>query len=368
MAPVKYHLGGFPPTDLEWDQLLPLVGPANRAIAGYDGVVNNIPNPGVLLSPLATQEAVLSTRIEGTQASLSEVLEFEAEGEEGATTDTKRDDYQEVLNYRRALRFASERLETLPLSQRLIREAHSLLMQGVRGQGRAPGSFRQIQNYIGPEGEPIEKARYIPPEAQRVQECMNDLELFMVGEQPDILVQLALVHAEIEAIHPFLDGNGRIGRLLIPLFLKDKGVLRTPNFYLSGYLERNGDEYRNRLLAISRDDDWTGWCAFFLRAIIDQAQENRAKAEQILALYDRRKDWITDVTRSPYGVRALDRFFEQPVFTSSQLTKASDIPSRTAQRILSTVREQGLLIEVRPGRGNRPALYAYTELLDIANA
>ena len=368
MVPVKYHLGDFPPTALDWDRLLPLVGPANRAIAGYDGVVNNIPNPGVLLSPLATQEAVLSTRIEGTQASLSEVLEFEAEGEEGATTDTKHDDYQEVLNYRRALRFASERLETLPLSQRLIRESHRLLMQGVRGQGRAPGSFRRIQNYIGPEGEPIENARYIPPEAGRVQECMNNLELFMVGEHPDILVQLALVHAEIEAIHPFLDGNGRIGRLLIPLFLKDKGVLRTPNFYLSGYLERNGDEYRNRLLAVSKDDDWTGWCAFFLRAIIDQAQENRDKAEQILALYDRRKDWITDVTRSPYGVRALDRFFEQPVFTSSQLTKASDIPPRTAQRILNTVREQGLLFEVRPGRGNRPALYAYTELLDIANA
>ena len=366
--PVNYHHGGFPPKNLDWDRLLPLVGPANRAIAGYDGVVNNVPNPDILLSPLATQEAVLSTRIEGTQASLSEVLEFEAQADENATNEPKRDDYQEVLNYRYALRYASERLETLPLSQRLIREAHGLLMQGVRGQDRDPGAFRRIQNYIGPQGEPIEKARYVPPAAQHVQDRMNELELFMVDEHPDTLVQLALVHAEIEAIHPFLDGNGRIGRLIIPLFLKDKGILRTPNFYLSGYLERNGDEYRNRLLAVSRDEDWTGWCAFFLRAIIDQAQENRAKAEQILALYDHRKDWITDVTRSPYGVRILDRFFERPIFTSSQLTRDSDITSRTVQRILNAVREQGVLLELRPGRGNRPALYAYTELLNIANA
>ncbi len=365
MTPVQYHQGRFPPDNLDWERLIPLIGSANRAIAGYDGVLSSVPNPSLLLSPLTTQEAVSSTRIEGTQASLGEVLEFEARGAYG-DDDARSDDYREVLNYRVALTTAIQRLEELPLSQRLMCETHGILLQGVRGQNRGPGSYRRIQNHIGPPGVPIEKARYVPPPAQQVREKMNALEDYMHDDAPDVLVQLAVVHAEFEAVHPFLDGNGRLGRLIVPLFLKAKGVLSSPSFYLSGYLENHSDEYRDGLLLVSRDDDWTGWCAFFLRAITGQATENRVKAEKIQSLYESRKDWITDATRSQFSVRALDWFFNRPVFSTSQFIVDSEIPEPTARRILHVVRKQGLLKQIRTPRGRRPGVFAYPELLDIA--
>ena len=272
MTAVKYHQGKFPPATLDWLVLLPLIGPANAAIARYEGVLHAVPNPDVLLSPLTSQEAVLSSRIEGTQATLGEVLEFEAEGAPSDETTPKKADIHEVLNYRKALREGTRLLKTLPLSQRLIKETHAVLMQGVRGQSRAPGAYRRIPNWIGPEGCTVEQARYLPPGADRLPAAMNALEAYIHADAPDLMVQLAIVHAEFEAIHPFLDGNGRLGRLLVPLFLHSKGLLARPNFYMSEYLESHRDEYYARLLAISRDDDWTGWVGFFLKGLIAQAK------------------------------------------------------------------------------------------------
>src|SRR5690625_4146440 len=299
MVAVRYHLGKFPPDKrLDWPRLLPLIGPANAAIARYDGVLHGIPNPNVLLSPLTTREAVLSSRIEGTQATFGEVLEFEAEGEPGDESTPKKADIHEVLNYRGALIEASHRLDELPLSQRLIKLAHARLMQGVRGHGKAPGEYRRIQNWIGPAGCAIEEARFVPCPTDAVPAAMDAWEEYIHEPAPDALVQLAVLHAEFEAIHPFLDGNGRLGRLIIPLFLKAKGLLSAPNFYLSEYLESHRDEYYERLLAVSRDDDWTGWCRFFLDAIIKQAAANQEKAQAIHALYTARKDWMVEATRS----------------------------------------------------------------------
>jgi Fic family protein len=364
--PVDYHYGRFPPNDLDWLRLLPLIGPASAAIARYEGVLHGVPNPDVLLAPLTSQEAVLSSRIEGTQATLGEVLEFEAEGEPGDESTPKKADIREVLNYRAALREATKLLDGLPLSQRVIRRAHEVLMEGVRGRNKSPGEYRRVPNWIGPAGSPIEEARFVPCSADRLSAAMGAWECYLHEDEPDRLVQLAIVHAEFEAIHPFLDGNGRLGRLLVPLYLRSKGLLTRPNFYISDYLESHRDEYYDRLLAVSRDGDWTGWCAFFLRALIAQADANRDKALAIVALYRRRKDWIAEVTHSHHAVRALDWIFAKPIFRASDFVATGEIPRPTANRILRVVREQGLLKEIRPASGRRAAVLAFPELLNIA--
>lgn len=364
MTATLYHHGKFPPPTLDWPRLLPLIGPANAAVARYEGVLHGIPNAQVLLSPLTTQEAALSSKIEGTQATLGEVLEFEAA--QDTATGEKRNDIQEVLNYRSALRHAVKLMETLPLSQRIVKETHRVLMDGVRGQNKTPGEYRRIPNWIGPQGCTLEGAHFVPPGADALPDAMSAWEKYLHGEAPDKLVQLAILHAEFEAIHPFLDGNGRVGRLLVPLFLVDSKLLSTPNFYVSAFFEAHREEYYARLLAVSRDGDWTGWCAFFLRALIEQAQSNESKAKAILELYRTKKNWIADKTHSHHAVRALDWFFGNPVFTSSHFVASGDIPKPTANRIVRVARDHGLLRELRPGRGRRPAIMAFPDLLNIA--
>jgi Fic family protein len=367
VAAVVYHLGSFPPAKLEWEALIPLIGRANAAVARYEGMLQGIPNPDVLLAPLTTQEAVLSSKIEGTQATFGEVLAYEAEGRTSESGE-KVADIQEVLNYRAALRHAVHLLQSLPLSQRVVKETHAVLMQGVRGQSRAPGEYRRVPNWIGSAGSTAETARFVPISPEALPGAMSAWEQYLHSEAPDRLVQLAIVHAEFEALHPFLDGNGRLGRLLVPLFLAERGILGSPNFYISGFLEAHRDEYYDRLLAVSRDGDWTGWCGFFLRALIRQAEINESKARAILELYRVRKDWITGEIRSLYGVRALDWFFSRPIFKTSEFIESSGIPKPTANRILLAARRGGLLDEFRAGGGRRAAVLRFPELLAITEA
>jgi Fic family protein len=367
MTPVHYHVGHFPPVDLDWARLLPLIGPANAAVARYEGVLHAVPDPDVLLSPLIVREAVLSSRIEGTQATLGEVLEFEAEGDGREDNSTKTADIHEVLNYRAALREAMALLDTLPLSQRLIKRLHEVLMQGVRGRNKAPGEYRRVPNWIGPAGCTIETARFVPVGADRLDAAMAAWEAYLHAPAPDILVQLSIAHAEFEAIHPFLDGNGRLGRLVVPLFLHSKGLLSRPNFYVSAYFESHRDEYYERLLAVSRDSDWTGWVGFFLGGLIAQAEENQNKVLRMLELYRVRKDWVIDVTHSQYSIRALDWIFAQPIFSSSSFVADVDIPRPTAVRILRILRQQGMLRELRAGSGRRAAVLVFPELLAIVD-
>ena len=263
MSTVKYHSGKFPPSALEWEQLIPLLGPASAAVARYDGVLGAIPNASVLLSPLTTQEAVLSSKIEGTQATMGEVLEFEAQRGRKKIPDQKRDDIHEVLNYRKAMRHAVELLQDLPLCQRVIKQTHKVLLEGVRGHGKSPGEYRRVPNWIGPLGCTMEEARFVPISAGDLDEAMGQWDRYLNSTAPDRLVQLAILHAELEALHPFLDGNGRLGRMCVPLFMFKVGLIQSPMFYISAYFERNRDEYYERLLAISRDGNWSDWCVFF---------------------------------------------------------------------------------------------------------
>lgn len=365
-GPVLYHRGGFPPSALDWPRLVPLIGPANAAVARYAGLLQGIPNPNVLLSPLSVQEAVLSSRIEGTQATMGEVLEAAAGGARPNESTRKGADIFEVLNYRAALNEATRLLSTLPLSQRLIRATHGVLMQGVRGRNKDPGEYRRVPNWIGVDGCALDQARFVPCPVDHLAAAMAAWETYLHVQAPDLMVQLAIAHAEFEAIHPFLDGNGRLGRLIIPLFLYERRVLAQPTFYLSEYLEARRDEYYARLLAVSRDGDWTGWCVFFLTALIDQAQVNQNRVQAILDLYRVRKDWIIDATHSQHGVRALDWMFQQPIFNSRTFIADVEIPPPTARRILKVCVDQGLLKILHPARGSRSAVYCFPELLNIA--
>lgn len=367
MAAVNYHDGKFPPRDFEWARLIPLIGPANAALARYDGLLQAIPNAAVLLSPLVTQEAVLSSRIEGTQATMGEVLEFEAEGEKGEDlTEQRRGDMEEVLNYRRALRKAEDLLESLPLCQRVVCEAHEVLLDGVRGKNRAPGQYRRVPNWIGPLGSPIEQAKFIPVSAEKLPDAMSRWEKYIHEDAPDRLVQLAVLHAEFESLHPFLDGNGRLGRMFVPLFMSRKGLLEKPLFYISAFFERNRDEYYERLLAVSRDDAWTGWVEFFLKAVIEQAKENQGKATAILRLYKDSKDQFATLTHSQYSIRALDFVFGRPIFRSTDFVAQSGIPRPTAMRISKVLRDKNVLVPLRVGKGRREGILAFPALLNIA--
>ncbi len=363
---VHYHLGKFPPDNIDWSQLIPLLGPTAAAVARYDGLLSAIPNASVLLSPLTTQEAVLSSRIEGTQATMGEVLEFEAEGEKKFSPE-KRDDIQEVLNYRKAMRHAMELLQKYPLSQRVILETHKVLMDSVRGHGKSPGAYRRVPNWIGTPGCTQETARYVPISADKLPDAMGQFEKYIHDEgAADKLIQLAILHAEFEALHPFLDGNGRLGRMLIPLFLWQAGLIQQPMFYMSAYLEANRDYYYDTLLAISKEGAWTEWCFFFLKGLQAQATENGQKATQILELYNRMKIELVELTHSQYGIHALDWIFERPIFKSSDFISSAGIPKATAKRILPTLRDAGVIQIVEGARGQRSAVMSFPSLLNIA--
>lgn len=367
MGAVKYHDGKFPPGRLDWERLIPLIGPANAALARYDGILQAIPNAAVLLSPLMTQEAVLSSKIEGTQATMGEVLEFEAEGPNAkAVSAEKRDDIEEVLNYRKAMRRAEALLAELPLCQRVVCEAHRTLLDGVRGQNKAPGEYRRVPNWIGPPGCAIEEAKFVPISADKLPEAMSLWEKYIHEDAPDRLVQLAVLHAEFEALHPFLDGNGRLGRMLVPLFMARKGLLEKPMFYISAYFERNRDAYYDKLQAVSRDGAWTAWVEFFLHAVIEQAGENQNKATAILKLYRESKERFAELTRSQYSMRALDFVFERPIFRSTDFVAQSKIPRPTALRISKVLRDNGILSQLRVGKGRREGILAFPALLNIA--
>jgi len=364
--PTHYHLNGFPPTTIDWARLVPLIGKASAALARYDGLIAAMPNANVLLSPLIVQEAVLSSSIEGTNVTLSEVLELEAGG--GANLDQpKRDDAEEIRNYRQALNHAAITLKERPFTQHILREAHALLMQGVRGRDKIPGTYRDAQNWIGPKGCTIETASFLPiPQEHLLQGIERWAAYFTSETEPDPLVQLAVLHIEFEALHPFKDGNGRLGRMLIPLFLYSRRILSAPNFYMSSYLETRRDEYVLVMRNVSRDGAWTEWCVFFLQGLIKQASENQSKAHAVLDLYRRMPQVVANLTHSQFSSLAVDFIFAHPIFSSTNFIKAAKIPKPSAMRFLSAFKEKGVLRVIREAAGRRSAIYAFSELINIA--
>jgi len=352
----------LPLDDLDYRRLFSLVGDANAELARYDGLLQGVVNPAVLLSPLTTNEAVLSSKIEGTQATLDEVLEHEA----GLNRDNaKRHDIQEIVNYRNALTRGTEFLRDNPISLYLLRQMHRILMEGVRGEHKSPGSFRTDQNWIGRPGCSIDEASFVPPSPILLPEYLEKWEAYVQGEDIDTLVQLSVMHAQFELLHPFKDGNGRIGRLLIPLFLYQKEKLASPMFYLSSYLESHREEYYAQLAAISNENDWNGWIAFFLRAISEQARENGRKVRQITELYDEMKERIVRTTHSQFAIQILDALFAQPIFKTTDFVQRTGIKKQTAMPLLKQIREAGDLVVLREARGRSASILAFPALLSI---
>ena len=368
MAPVQYHLGQFPPQQVDWTPLMPLIGPANRALAEYNALLRHIPSPHLLLSPLSKQEAVLSSKIEGTNVTTEEVLEFEAGFRDGLP-EAKRDDVEEVINYILALRYCESTLAAdRPLSLNLLREAHQMLMRGVRGRDKSPGAFRDAQNWIGAPGCTIEEAAFIPIPQEYLPvglDTWNDYA--RADDAPDLLIQLALLHLEFEALHPFKDGNGRLGRMLIPLFLFQKQVLTHPSFYMSGYLETNRDAYIETMRAVSRDDDWLGWCRFFLTGIETEANENCRKAGAIADLYRDMLIQVPEVVRSQHANMVVDFLFDTPIFTAPQFAQKTQLRRHNVNRFVNQLREAGIVVPLREAAGRRSALYAFALLLSIVD-
>ena len=357
--PFLPHL--LPIKNLQWEKFIPLIAEANRQIALFDGLIQSMLNSAVLLSPLTTQEAVLSSKIEGTQATLQEVLQFEADPKE---KNEKKDDIEEILNYRKAMSTAVDGLKNTPLSGRLIKQIHKVLLAGVRGQSKMPGQFRTGQVHIGSSRD-IEQARFIPPAPNQIADSFSDLEKYFHYKEKDIIVQLAIIHAQFEIIHPFWDGNGRVGRMLLPLFLYDKKIISSPVFYLSGYLEANRDEYYDRLNEISREDNWNNWIIYFLQAVITQAKDNISKANQIHDLYNQKKEKIVNLTHSQFAIQVLDFIFSYPIFNSSQFIKTAKVPAATARRILKALEDGSVIKLIKKGKGRAPGIYAFPKLIHI---
>lgn len=353
----------LPLEQIDYKRIIGLVGESNAEIARYDGLLQGIVSPIILLSPLTTQEAVLSSKIEGTQATLDEVLEHEA----GIVKDEEKvKDIQEISNYRKALINAAEEVSERPLSLYLIRQMHRILLDSVRGREKTPGEFRKDQNWIANPGTPIEQAIYVPPNPMVMNDCLQEWEDYIAYNEFDILVQLAIIHAQFEIIHPFKDGNGRIGRLLIPLFLFQKKILSHPMFYLSSYLEENREIYYEKLRKVSIDSDWDGWIEFFLNAIKHQAKVNSEKVKNIMELYDNMKIEVQKITHSQYTLQIVDTIFEKPIFSSSDFIRLSGIPKPSASKFLNLLKDNKLLIPISRSSGRKPAVYAFRNLINEA--
>lgn len=367
MPSVYYRPGAFPPQDgLDWSQLIPLIGPASASVARYDGLLAAFSDPNHLLTLLALREAVMASRIDGGRATLGEVLEFEAGHKVEAPA--LRRDIEQTLNYRRALCRAQQMLAELPLCLGVMRAAHRTLLYGARKTEPAPGELRHGASRVGRPGSGVAGGRnaYVPIDAAELPDAVAKWEHYIHERAPDRLVQLAILCAEFEALQPFAEGSGRLGRMLVPLFLWQQGMVRQPVFYVSAYFEERRDLYDDGLLAIFRDGDWTAWCRFFLEALRVQAEDNLAKAQEIFDLYDRTTRHFAVITRSPNTVDALTWLFGHPVLRSSDFTGAAGVPKRTAHRLLGTLMEEGILHELRPANGRRPALLGFPALLALA--
>lgn len=343
-----------------------LLSKADVELGRLDGVTSILPNPDLFVAMYVRQEAVLSSQIEGTQASLTDVLQYEAGAEEGALAT----DVGEVFNYVRAMNHGLKRLPELPLSLRLIREIHAELMKDTRGHERQPGEFRTTQNWIGAGGSTLATASFVPPAPHRLGEALGNLEKFLHDEQLPPLVHAAVAHAQFETIHPFLDGNGRIGRLLITFLLCHRGVLGKPLLYLSHYLKRNRAEYYDRLQAIRLEGRWEEWIAFFLRGVAEVARAAIETARRIIALRDEKGRLLqAEGKASGNLLRALDVLFEQPIVTVRLMEQRLDVTFATANKIVERLVAVGVLRE-RTGyaRNRRFVFEPYLALFDADGA
>jgi Fic family protein len=355
--------GPLPPNLEYGPTLVAVLSEADRALGELAGLGRTLPNPYLLTRPFLRREAVLSSRIEGTRASLVDLFAFEVEPPLFAEPE-RSDDVQEVQNYVRALEHGMARLEDLPISQRLLREMHAVLMEAVRGQQRDPGEVRRVQNWIGPPGAPLDEATYVPPPPAEIPAALSALERYIHGDTGlPPLMEIALVHYQFEAIHPFLDGNGRIGRLLITLMLIERDLLPEPLLYLSAYFERHRGAYYDHLLAVSQNGEWEGWLLFFLRGVSVEARDASLRAGKLFELRETYRERLQREGARPNLLTAVNHLFANPVTSIRELAEVLGVSFEAARRLVSSLEERDVLEEITGRRRNR--VYAASEILQV---
>ena len=340
------------------EDMLRLLVEANRRLAQLDTAAQLIPNTELFVSMYVRKEALMSSQIEGTQCTLEDVLDPELDANTNA-------DVSDVINYVKATQYALDRLNTLPICNRLLRETHAVLMEGVRGQEKNPGEFRRSQNWIGPAGSTLKDARYIPPNTEDMEEAMSRLEKYINGSEGyDPLIQAALIHYQFETIHPFLDGNGRIGRLLILLYLMERKLLSKPVIYVSYFLKKNQVEYYDRISEVRRSGNYEQWVRFFLEAVSSAAGDALESAQILSALHDFNTARLPAPSRSKDNVRAVFDFLEQhPIIDIKRTAAALGISYNTAATAVKKLQALGILKETTNAARNR--VFSYEEYLQI---
>lgn len=340
--------------------ILQMLSEADRALGQLAGVGAMLPNPHLLIGPFVRREAVLSSRIEGTVATAQQLVLFEAlpGGRPSAP------DVHEVANYVKALEHGLTRLKKLPISLRLIREIHGVLLKDVRGEASRPGEFRPTQNFIGRAGQTIEAARFVPPPVSEMHKALNEFERFLHAPSDlPALVQLALIHYQFEAIHPFMDGNGRVGRLLISLLLCERGLLPQPLLYLSVYLESHRDAYIDHLLRVSQTGSWSEWIGFFLRGVAEQSRDAISRSQELMDLRKEYQRRVQSPRASALLVQLVDDLFANPAMTIGQARKRLEVTYRSAQQNVEKLVKAGILRE-HTGR-SRNRIYVAPEIVSI---
>lgn len=348
-----------PMPEIEMDEeIVKLLVDANKQLVKLDTASQLISNADLFISMYVRKEALISSQIEGTQCTLDDVLDPEVETNVNL-------DVSDVINYVKATQYALNRLERLPLCCRLIREIHEVLMENIRGQDKTPGEFRHSQNWIGPANCALKDARYIPPNVDDMQDAMSDLEKY-INENTDYdpLIRVALIHYQFETIHPFLDGNGRIGRLLILLYLMEQGLLTKPVIYISYFLKKNQVEYYDRISEVRRNGNFEQWIRFFLEAVSKAASDSLESISRLSALHDTNIEKLPKTTRSKDNLRAVFDYIEQyPIIDIKRTAKELDISYNTAATAVKKLMELGILQETTNAARNR--VFAYEEYLGI---
>ncbi|MDJ1008963.1 MAG: Fic/DOC family N-terminal domain-containing protein [Paracoccaceae bacterium] len=364
---VHYHHSRFPPGDPDWGAVVGPLTAATAALSRYDEMLRTMVNSEVLLGPLRRRDAVVSSRMEGTISTIDEVLQLEADEDAGDADAQRlaRSETVEVLLYSRALAAVQDALrDGAPFSDWLVRRAHQTLLAFGRGANKSPGEYKTEQNYIGARGRAAE-IHFVPIEPHLLGEGMERLFGYINNGDHLPIVRTAHAHVEFEALHPFKDGNGRVGRMLVTLMLWRFGLITEPHFFISGYFEDHKDEYIERMRLVSAEDDWTGWLAFFLTALEHQAHENIATAAKIQSLYTDMRERFREEFSSQWSIHALDFVFSNPVFRNNRFTSSSGIPPATANRFTRKLLDLGLLVELQPPAGRRAGLYSFEPLLEI---
>lgn len=356
---VPAPLPPMPPVELG-EEGVNLLIQANRQIALLEGLATRIPNMDLFVSMYVRKEALLSSQIEGTQATLDDVLD-------PLLDENTNRNVADVINYIRASEFAIKRLRELPLCNRLIKETHAVLMEGVRGQEKNPGEFRYSQNWIGGQGSILKNARYIPPNPEDMKEAISDLEIYMNAEDDlDPLIRAALIHYQFETIHPFLDGNGRVGRLLITLFLMEKKILTTPALYISYFLKQNRIEYYDRMTEVRRNGNYEQWIIFFLRAVMESAEDAIHTIDQLTALHEKSIAMLAEGV-SKRQLDTLKKLFvyleTNPIIEVKKTSEALKISYNAIARAIVVLVEKGILVQNE--KNGKTRIYSYAEYLDI---